>query len=182
MRLKGVAAILGIPEAERDVDDAIVPLLARVCKRLSSGRYIVVVVDDPFAVAAIEHGEIIDFVCSTEAGAFSLRTCGELPTADFAKMAFPDPDGWERRILTEGGLYSYLSTDDISEALKKDPFIVEAMAYQMSKEVWAMATVFCGNFNEIVLLGGLLKDDSFFKMLTKRLTPLGKNILHLEVV
>lgn len=182
MKLKGVARISGIPEVEREIEDSFLPLFALVYSKLEPGRYIIALVDDPFAVVAIDNGEIVDFVSSTESGAFSLRTCGELPTADFAKLAISDPYAWRKRILTEGGLFSYLSTDSIREAIKKDPFIVEAMAYQMAKEIWAMTTVFCGNFKDIVLVGKLLEEEPLKHMLIKRLEPLNKNIVYLEVV
>lgn len=182
MKLKGLAGVSGIPEVEREIEDSFLPLFARIYSKLEPGRYVIALIDDPFAVVAMDHGEIVDFVCSIDSGAFSLRTCGELPTADFAKLASSDPNTWRKKILTEGGLFSYLSTDSIDEAIRKDCLIVESMAYQMAKEIWAMATVFCGDFKEILLVGRLLENWDFKNMLLRRLEPLGKNIVHLEVV
>ena len=182
MKLRGLAGVSGIPEVEREVHDFLPPLLARISCRLGEGSYIIALVDDPFTVAAIEDGEIVDCVCSTDSGAFSLRTSGELPTGDLLRASLDDPISWRKRLLMEGGIYSYLSTDDLGEALKRDPLLVEAMAYQMAKEIWAMATVFCGNFDAIVLSGGLLSNEIFKSMLTKRLEPLSKKIIVLEVV
>ncbi len=184
MKLKGVASLSGIPEIERGVDDSLLPLIARVYASLEEGRYILVNLDDPFFVSAIDRGELVDCVSSTELGAFSLRTCGELPTAELAKAvaSSSDPDAWRKRLLMEGGLYSYLSTDSLEEALKKDPFIVEAMAYQMAKEIWAMSTALCGEIDAIVCFGRLLKNRGFWDMLKKRIEPLRKKIIEMEVV
>lgn len=182
MKLKGLAGVSGIPEVEREVEDSFLPLFARIYTKLEPGRYIIALIDDPFVVVALDYGEIVDFSCSTESGAFSLRTCGELPTADFVKLASSDPYSWRKKILTEGGLFSYLSTDSIDEAVRKNHLIIEAMVYQMAKEIWGMATVFCGDFKEILLTGKLLENGVLKDMLVKRLEPLNKNIIHLEVV
>lgn len=182
MRLKGVASVSGIPEVDRTVDDSVIPLLARIAGRLEPDRYVIALVDDPFVVAAVDRGDVVDCASSTELGAFSLRTCGELPTMDLLNLSSQDPETWRRILITEGGVYSYLSTDDPNEALRREPFLVEAMIYQMAKEIWAMTVAFCGSFKAIVLVGKLLKVPYLKDMLTKRLEPLNKEILFLEVI
>ncbi|MCD6363396.1 MAG: DUF1464 family protein [Synergistetes bacterium] len=182
MKLKGVTSLSGIPEIEREIDDSLMPVIARVYGSLNEGRYILVNLDDPFFVCAVDYGEIVDCVSSTELGAFSLRTCGELPTAEIAKAAVSDPDSWRKKLLVEGGLYSYLSTDNLDEALKMDSFIVEAMAYQMNKEIWAMCTALSGEVDAIVCFGRLLKNRDFWDMLRRRIEPLKMKIIEMEVV
>jgi butyrate kinase len=59
-------------------------------------------------------------------------------------------------------MVAYLGTNDVREALKmvdagdeKAALILDAMAYQISKEIGAMATVLKGDIDAIVLTGGV---------------------------
>ncbi|RYD04517.1 hypothetical protein N752_14180 [Desulforamulus aquiferis] len=72
----------------------------------------------------------------------------------------------EEQMLTylnkEGGMYSYLGTKDVRKALaklaegdQKTKLVLEAMCYQIAKEIGAMSTVLYGQVDRIVLTGGL---------------------------
>lgn len=65
-------------------------------------------------------------------------------------------------ITHQGGLVSYLGTNDLREVTKMmengDKYaqlIFEAMAYQIAKEIGAMATVLKGDIEAIILTGGM---------------------------
>lgn len=64
--------------------------------------------------------------------------------------------------MGKGGLYAYTGTSSALDAEKsiadgdaKAREVYEAMAYQIAKEIGAMATVLAGNLDAIVLTGGL---------------------------
>jgi butyrate kinase len=71
--------------------------------------------------------------------------------------------------MGNGGLVAYLGTNNAEEVEKrildgdaKAKEVFEAMAYQIAKEIGAMATVLKGKVDAIVITGGLAKS----KMLT----------------
>ena len=71
-------------------------------------------------------------------------------------------------IVGNGGLTAYLGTNDgrvVEEMVKngdeKATFYLEAMAYQIAKEIGAASCVLKGDVNAIVLTGGLAYDKVF---------------------
>ncbi len=78
-------------------------------------------------------------------------------------------------ITHQGGLVSYLGTNDLREVTKMmengDKYaqlIFEAMAYQIAKEIGAMATVLKGDIEAIILTGGMAHNKLLIEMLTAR--------------
>jgi butyrate kinase len=70
--------------------------------------------------------------------------------------------------LKAGGLVSYLGTDDAKEVEarirtgdQEAETAYQAMAYQIAKEIGAMATVLEGGLQKILLTGGLAASDLF---------------------
>jgi butyrate kinase len=66
------------------------------------------------------------------------------------------------KTLKRGGLMSHLGTDDAREVEARSKagdvqarLVFEAMAYQIAKEIGAMATVLGGRVERILLTGGL---------------------------
>ena len=56
-----------------------------------------------------------------------------------------------------------------NEGDKKASIVFEAMAYQLAKEIGAMATVLNGNVDAIVLTGGMANSTKFVDLLTSRI-------------
>jgi butyrate kinase len=98
-------------------------------------------------------------------GPFSPSRAGGLPVQELLDLAFSEGSsrGLLRfKTLKEGGLVSYLGTDDAREVeariaqgdnLARE--VYEAMAYQIAKEIGAMATVLKGHVDAILMTGGL---------------------------
>jgi butyrate kinase len=66
------------------------------------------------------------------------------------------------RLVGQGGLAAYLGTTDaqkveamIKEGDQKSKLIYEAMAYQIAKDIGAMAVVLKGQIDGIIMTGGL---------------------------
>lgn len=75
-------------------------------------------------------------------------------------------DEIQRKIVGSGGLVAYLGTNDgmeINRRIKAGDenarLVYEAMAYQISKEIGAAATVLKGAVDGIILTGGLAYDQ-----------------------
>jgi butyrate kinase len=71
-------------------------------------------------------------------------------------------DDMKKELVSKGGLAGYLGTDDarkveamIDSGDEKARLVFEAMAYQVAKDIGAMATVLEGKVDAVVLTGGL---------------------------
>ncbi|MBS7526021.1 butyrate kinase [Fusibacter paucivorans] len=105
-------------------------------------------------------------------GPFSPERSGGIPIGTLTKMCFSGEYTLEeikKKIKGKGGLVSYLNSNDgreveamIAKGDENAKRIYEAMAYQVSKEIGACATVLKGEVDAIILTGGL----SYSKMLT----------------
>ena len=117
------------------------------------------------SVAPLQKGRMLDVNDANEMGPFSPERSGGLPTGDLVKLAFSGKYTQEElvnKILRGSGLLGYLGTNDgvevgrrIQAGDKKAELIGRAMAYQIAKEIGAMATVLCGQVRAIIITGGL---------------------------
>jgi butyrate kinase len=68
----------------------------------------------------------------------------------------------QEMLMKSGGMYAYLGTKDVREAEEraaagdeKAQLVLEAMAYQIAKEIGAMAVVLEGDLDRIIITGGI---------------------------
>ncbi|MBC8016656.1 MAG: butyrate kinase, partial [Sporomusaceae bacterium] len=80
-----------------------------------------------------------------------------------------------KRIMGSGGMYAYLGTKDIRDAEKraaggdeKANVVLNAMAYQVAKEIGAMSAVLSGDVDGIVLTGGIAYSQRIVAGITSR--------------
>ena len=78
-------------------------------------------------------------------------------------------------LFREGGLFSYLGTKDFREVIRRvgdgdgeAVLVFEAMAYQIAKEIGAMATALRGETDAILLTGGMAHEKKLTAELEKR--------------
>jgi butyrate kinase len=131
-------------------------------------RLVMVHLGGGISIAPLLYGRIIDVNNAHDGGPFSPQRCGTLPTTQLVDLAFSGKyaaAGELKSFLTkQAGLLAYLGTDDGREITKRiasgDALareVYEAMAYQIAKEIGAMATVLKGRVDAIVLTGGLAR-------------------------
>lgn len=128
------------------------------------------------SIVPMKKGKIIDANNANEMGPFSPERCGGLPVGDVVKMCFSgdySPSELKKKMRGKGGMTAYLGTNDGREVVKqieagndKAKLVFEAMAYQISKEIGAMATVIEGKVDAVVLTGGV----AYSKYLTDYVT------------
>ncbi|MBC8383146.1 MAG: butyrate kinase [Candidatus Cloacimonetes bacterium] len=121
------------------------------------------------SVAAIKKGKVVDVNNALLGmGPFSTQRAGALPLSGVIDMCFSGEytkADIENIFTKKSGLMGYLGTDndieiekEVEKGNEKYRQILEVMAYQVSKEIGACATVLKGNVDAIYLTGGLAYD------------------------
>jgi butyrate kinase len=118
------------------------------------------------SVSAHRDGRMVDVTNSREEGPFSTERTGTLPVMRLLTWTLSEGlsiQEVERRIFQEGGIYSYLGTRDLPEVVRRiaagdgeAEAVLEAMLYQIRKEVGAMAAVLEGRVDAVLLTGGMV--------------------------
>jgi len=141
--------------------------LARELGRsLESLRLVVAHLGGGISIAPLHEGRILDVNNANDGGPFSAQRCGSLPTTQLVELAFSglyrDASELNRVLTTQSGLLGLLGSDDLREVIRRIEAgderaqeVLRAMAYQIAKEIGAMATVLYGRVDRILLTGGL---------------------------
>ncbi|MDR3565366.1 MAG: butyrate kinase [Negativicutes bacterium] len=130
------------------------------------------------SVAAHRKGRMIDVSSGKDEGAFSPDRCGGLPTFPLMKLCFSGQYTQKElndKFMGSGGIFAYLGTKDIreverlaAEGNEKAGLILAALAYQVAKEIGAMATVLAGAVDRIVLTGGIAFATNIVNAISER--------------
>ena len=118
------------------------------------------------SVGAHKKGRVIDVNNALNGeGPFGPERSGTLPAGELANYCFKEGvtlTEVERMLAGEGGIYAFMGYKDAQKlergAREGDPkakLIQNAMAYQISKEIGAMATVLGGEVHAILITGGI---------------------------
>lgn len=157
--------------------------VARRAAKLMGKNYnelnlVVVHLGSGISVSAHKKAKMVDVNNANEEGPFSLERCGTLPALGLVRLCFSGAYSLAETIkllTSSGGIYSYLQTKDFTEVEeqinkgdREVKEIVEAMAYQVSKEIGAMSTVLEGQVDSIILTGGMAHARNLVKMIEKR--------------
>lgn len=181
-----IARISGIPEIERKSllhalnIRYILRLLAKeLGKELHEVNLIGVHMGGGISVAAIKCGRIVDVNNALLGmGPFSPQRAGALPIGDLLDMAYSGK--YTKKELTTyltktAGLMAYLGTDSgievnkrIKEGDQKAKQILDAMCYQVAKEIGASAAVLNGKVDGIFLSGGLVYNEYIVEAIRTR--------------
>ncbi len=141
-------------------------------RRYADLDLIVVHLGGGITVGAHRRGRVVDVNDGLNGeGPFSPERAGGLPALKVVKLCFA-PGADEKQITKtikgNGGLAGYLGTNDAQEVGRRIDAgdaealrLYRAMAYQVSKEIGAMAVVLRGNIDAILLTGGLAWDRRF---------------------
>jgi butyrate kinase len=131
------------------------------------------------SVAAHQKGRVIDVNnAGLGDGPFTPERTGGLPLKGVIDLTLKYKDDLNKlykALMGQGGLVAYLGTNDgyeieqkINSGDQEATLIVEAMAYQISKEIGAMATALNGEVDGIILTGGLTYITQINKWITNR--------------
>jgi len=130
------------------------------------------------SITPVMDGRMVDVNNAASGGPFSPERSGGLPLIemlDYMKERRIDIDRMKRVILRESGLESYMGTNDFrsvaDRALGGDERareVIEAMAYQIAKEIAGMASVLRGRVDAIVYTGAMAHSDYLVGLVQER--------------
>lgn len=177
--MEDIARVSGHPEFERlSIFHALnQKAIARKFAREIDQKYddlnlIVVHLGGGISVGAHLKGKVVDVNNALNGeGPFSPERAGTLPVwqvADYCLSGKGDRNTVKKMITGKGGFVAYLNTNDAYEVEmrakdgdEKAQFISDAMAYQVAKDIGAMATVLKGKVDGILLTGGIAYNKQF---------------------
>ena len=133
------------------------------------------------SVGAHKNGRVIDVNNALDGdGPFAPERSGSLPAGALARLCFEQGLSYEtikKMITGQGGLMAYLGTNNAMNLEKmarngdaKAKLIQDAMAYQISKEIGAMATVLGGEVHAIILTGGIAHNPDLTGYIKERVS------------
>jgi len=138
-------------------------------------NFIIIHLGTGITVAAHLKGKQVDSSNANEDGPFSPQRTGSLPTIPLIELCFSGKytvSEMKNKLLREGGLLSYLGTDDIKEVEKRisqgdknAELVYNALIYQVAKEVGAYAVVLKGEIDAIIITGGIAHSEEFVNKL-----------------
>ena len=191
-----LARISGVPGIERKSRSHALNIKAstrRLCRKLGrsiyESRWVVCHMGGGISVAALKNGHIIDVNDALLGmGPFSPERSGALPSSGLLDLAYSgDYTRLELEVLLSkhSGLVGYLDTADLREVEEsiaagdeQAQLIFQAMAYQISKEIAAMASVLKFNLDGILLTGGMAHSTLLCESISTRVRSVAA--IHIE--
>lgn len=186
------ARISGIPEIERKCR-AHTLNIKEVCRREAEKRgksleqcnFVAAHMGGGVSVAAVKKGRIVDVNDALLGmGPFSPDRAGALPIGGLVKLCYSGKFAEKElveKLSRKAGLMAYLGQSDLREVEKmidagdkKAELHFRAMAYQIAKEIGAYAVALKGNFEGIVLTGGMAKSSRLIEILKEHISFLGE--------
>ncbi len=158
-------------------------------KQYEDLKMIIVHLGGGISVAAHYLGRVIDVNDALDGdGPMSPERSGSVPLGPLYNLCFSGQytlDDIKRMNYGKGGLVAYLGTNDAQEVARriqdgdeKAKLIYEAMIYQIAKEIGACATIFKGDFDYIVLTGGMAYEPYLISHLIERIKFLGQVLVY----
>jgi len=187
-----MARISGIPEISRKCRAHTLNIkavcrreTAKLGKRLRDVNFVAVHMGGGISVAALKGGKVIDVNDALLGmGPYSPDRAGAVPIGALVNLCYSGKFTEKEmidKLSRKSGLVAYLGQADLREVEKmvnsgdeKAKLYFDAMAYQIAKEIGAAATVLQGNFEAIVLTGGMAHSQMLVAEIRKYIDFLGK--------
>jgi len=151
-------------------------------------RLIVAHLGGGISVGAHIDGNVVDVNNALNGdGPFAPERAGSLPSWSLVELALSgkyDPPALKKMITGQGGIVAHLQVNDmrkVEDMVKagdaKATLVFEAMAYNVAKEIGALAAVLEGRIDAIVLTGGIAYDKYFVELIRRRVEFAGRLIV-----
>lgn len=194
--LEPLARYSGMPEIKRrSVQHTLnQKMVAHQCateigKTYQTANFVIAHLGGGISICAHRAGKIIDSNNALDGdGPFSPERAGGLPVGDVIRLAYSGrftETELRKHFVGKGGLVAYLGSNDGREIEARiqagDPLAKEAftaMGYQVAKEIGAACVVLNGDFDAIILTGGLVYSKLLTDFIISKINFLGKVILY----
>jgi butyrate kinase len=191
-----IARISGVPEIKRqsllhalNIKERIRRASRDLGLKAEESNFIAVHMGGGTTVAAVRRGRIVDVNNALLGmGPFSPQRAGALPTGDLLETAYSGKytkQSLQRKLVFESGLKGYLGTGDVREIErrieagdKEAELVLSAMAYQVSKEIGAVAAALSGKVAAIILTGGVAFSARVAKEVSGRVEFIAKVLVY----
>lgn len=137
------------------------------------------------SVAAHRYGRVIDTTQGLDGyGPFSPERAGTLDAGQLVSLCFDGEytqDEIRKLLVGNGGLMAHLGVNEELIAEKrafegdhKAKLVLEAMAYNVAKEIGAMLAVLKGEADAVILTGGIAHSQFIVEYIKKMISPMAK--------
>jgi butyrate kinase len=192
--LEPVARISGSPEFERVSEchalnmKAVARKVAKsLGKKYSEFNVVVAHLGSGVSLSVQSGGKMIDISNGGDEGAFAPDRCGGVPVRKLVKLCYSGKYTFKElndKIYGSGGIYAYLGTKDIrqvenlaDDGNEKAKLLLEALCYQVAKEIGSLATVVSGQVERIILTGGMAYSKRIVENITKRVQSIASVVI-----
>ena len=190
-----VARISGHPEIERvSIFHALNQKAVSRLYASSAGRnyedlnLVVAHMGGGISVGAHRKGKVVDVNNALHGdGPFSPERSGGLPARQLIDLCFSGRysyDELKQMITGKGGMLAYLGTNNFKQVCEmaeggdeKAILITDALAYQVAREIGAMAAVLNGEVDAIILTGGLAYQESHVERIRRKVGFIAKVVV-----
>ena len=157
-------------------------------KKYEDLNLIIVHLGSGITVGVHKKGKVVDVNNALNGdGPFTTNRAGSVVATNLIDLCFSGKYSKEdlyNLITKKGGLISHLGTNDVREVIqmiengnKYAEIVLNAMIYQIAKQIGGMSINFGGNIDGIILTGAIAKSDYFISILKKYISFLGKIIV-----
>lgn len=190
-----IAKVTGIPGIERKSkfhalnQKAIARRAAKqLNKKYDESNFIVIHIGGGISIGAHDKGKVVDVNNVIDGdGPMAPTRAGSIPVEAVVDLCFSGKftrSELKEYVSQRAGLTDYLGTSDVRDVQEmmeqgneEAKMLYEAMAYQICKNVGAMATVLKGKIDAIVVTGGVAYSKQFIRLLKERIDFLGEVIV-----
>ena len=131
------------------------------------------------SVAAHCRGRIVDVNNALDGdGPFAPDRAGSIPSSELIKACFSGKYTKEellKFVSSKGGLVAYLGTNSVIQVMERITQgdqrarkVLDAMCYNISKQIGAMAATLCGDVQGILLTGGIAYNEPVVEYIRQR--------------
>jgi butyrate kinase len=182
---RAIARVSGVPEIERkcrvhalNIKEVCRREAARLGRKLTDLSFVAVHMGGGVSVAALQRGKVIDVNDALLGmGPFSPDRAGAVPIGGLVKLCFSGKFTEKElieKLSRRSGLVAYLGESDLREVEKmvaagqtRAKLYFDAMAYQIAKEIGCAAVALAGDFEAIILTGGMAHSERLVEEISK---------------
>ena len=155
----------------------------------SKTRLVIAHMGGGITVGAHEYGKVVDVNDGFNGeGPFTPERCGGMQMDTVVNMCFSGKYTQADMVAfanKKGGVTAHLNTNDMREVEKRveegdkhAALVFEAMAYNIAKEIGAMAAVLSYNVDAVILTGGLAYSKPFTKLIADRVSKIAPVVIY----